>query len=74
MKSFNNLKSIEEVADYLKISVELVMKFIDSGIVKTVIESSHLKLNQYNFRRLCHAIELYEQCFPYEVIENALNN
>ena len=74
MKSFNNLKSIEEVADYLKISVELVMKFIDSGIVKTVIESSHLKLNQYNFRRLCHAIELHEQCFPYEVIENTLNN
>ncbi len=74
MTSFENLTSIQEAAAYLKISEELVMKFIRNGIIKAVVERSHTKINQYNFRRLSLAIELHEKCLPPETIEYRLNN
>lgn len=74
MNTVSKLTSIEEAAAYLKISEELVLKFIRNGIVKTVVERSHTKLTQYNFRRLSQAIKLHEKCLPPEVIENRLNN
>jgi hypothetical protein len=44
MKTYEKLRSVEKVAEYLKIGEELVMKFIMSGIVKAVAERSHPKL------------------------------
>ena len=74
MNSLENLTSVQEAAAFLKISEELVMKFIRNGIVKAIVDHSHTKLNQYNFRRLSVAVELHEKCLPPEVIEYQLNN
>jgi hypothetical protein len=69
MNSFENLTPIQKAVSYLKISEELVMKFIKNGIVKAIVKCSNTKLNQYNFRRLSLAVELHEKCLPPEVIE-----
>ena len=74
MNSLENLTSVQEAAAYLKISKELVMKFIRTGIVKSIGKCSHTKLNQYNIRRLSLAVELHEKCLPPDVIEYQLNN
>jgi len=74
MKSLDVLISVQEAAAYFKISEELVMKFIRTGIVKAIVECSNTKLTQYNIRRLGQAIELHEQCLPLEIIEYRLNN
>lgn len=74
MKSFENLTSIQDAASSLKISEELIMKFIKNGIVKAIVKRSNTKLTQYNLRRLSQAIELHEQCLPSEMIEFKLNN
>ena len=74
MNSLENLTSIKEAASSLKISEELVMKFIRNGIVKAIVEHSHTKLTMYNFRRLSLAIDLHEKCLPPEAIEYRLNN
>lgn len=74
MKSFENFTSVQEAADCLKISEELVMKFIQNGIIKAVVDHSHTKINKYNFRRLTQAIELHEKCLPPDAIEYKLNN
>jgi hypothetical protein len=74
MKSFENLTSVQEAASRLKISEELVMKFIKNGIVKAIVKRSNTKLTQYNLRRLNQAIRLHEQCLPSEIIEYKLNN
>lgn len=74
MNSSGNLLSIEDAAYNLQISEELVLKFIESGIVKPIIESSTMKLTSYNLRRLSRAIQLYEQCFSFDKIELCLNN
>jgi len=74
MKSFENLTSIKDAASRLKISEELVMKFIKNGIVKAIVKCSNTKLTQYNLRRLSQVIKLHEQCLPSEMIEFKLNN
>ena len=74
MNSLENLTSVQEAAAYLKISEELVMKFIRNGIVKAIGKCSRTKLNQYNIRRLSLAVELHEKCLPPDVIEYQLNN
>ena len=74
MNSMKDLISIEEAAASLKISKELVMKFITNGIVKAIVGDSNTKLTHYSIRRLEQAIELHEQCLSPEIIEYRLNN
>ena len=74
MKPFNDLISVQEAAAHLKISEELVMKFIKNGIIKAIAGGSNAKLTQYSIRRLGQAIELHEQCLPTDIIEYRLNN
>ncbi len=74
MLSTKKLLSIEDAAHNLQITEELVLKFVRSGIVKPIVDSSTLKLTGYNLRRLSQAIDLYEQCLTLENIEVRLNN
>jgi len=70
----SQLTSLEEAANFLEISVSLVNKFLNLGLVQTVDSGSYRMLTPYGFRRLRRVIDLYEKSYSTETIEAALNH
>ena len=69
-----NMYTIPEAAFNLGISIELVTKFINLGLVTPVKDGKALKLTSYNFRRLLRAVDLYEKSYSPENIEALINH
>lgn len=73
----NNMElySINEAADTVAISADLVDKFITLGLIKTIKDGNSDMLTSYGVRRLSKLVELYESSsFCTENIERALIN
>jgi len=70
----SRLKSLAEAANSLEISLSLVNKFINLGLVKTVKNGNYLMLTPYGFRRLSRIVELYEKSYSTDNIEAVLNH
>ncbi len=68
------LISIADAANSLKVSEALVDKFIKMGLVSTIKDGHFFKLTPYGIRRLTRIVNMYEQSFSTERIENALNH
>jgi hypothetical protein len=73
MKHFG-LTSLTEAAQSLEISISLVNKFINLGLVNTVKDGNFKMLTPYGFRRLSRVIDLYEKSYSPDSIEAALNH
>ncbi|KAA3611132.1 MAG: hypothetical protein D8M58_14250 [Calditrichaeota bacterium] len=68
------LISISDAANSLQVSEALVDKFIKLGLVKTIQDGRLPKLTPYGIRRLTRIVDMYDQSFSTEKIENALNH
>ena len=69
-----NYYTINEAAQELAISKDLVDKFINRGWIIPVEEGKRRKLTPYALRRLNQIVALYEQSYSFEKIENILNH
>ena len=72
--SNSGLTSLADAANSLEISVSLVNKFINLGLVKTVKNGNFKMLTPYGFRRLCRVMDLYEKSYSPDSIEAVLNH
>jgi len=70
----SQLISVAEAANSLKVSEELVDKFIKLGLVKTIKDGHLTRLTPYGIRRLSRIVALYDQSISPEKIENLLNH
>ncbi len=69
-----NLYTLNEAADQLAVSQDLVNKFINRGWIVPVEDGKRQKLTPYAFRRLNRIIDLYERSYSLERIETLLNH
>ncbi len=69
-----NLYTLNEAADQLAVSQDLVAKFISRGWIVPVEDGKRQKLTPYAFRRLNRIIDLYERSYSLERIETLLNH
>ncbi len=69
-----NLYTLNEAADQLAVSQDLVAKFINRGWIVPVKDGKGQKLTPYAFRRLNRIIDLYERSYSLERIETLLNH
>lgn len=70
----SNLYSLNEAAMNLGISLDLVYKFIQMGLITAVNDGQAPKLTSYNMRRLIRVIDLYEKSYSPDRIEFMINN
>ena len=70
----SRLTSLADAANSLEISVSLVNKFVNLGLVNTVKNGSFKMLTPYGFRRLSRVIDLYEKSYSPDGIEAVLNH
>jgi len=70
----SGLTSLTDAAQSLEISISLVNKFINMGLVNTVKDGNFKMLTPYGFRRLSRVIDLYEKSYSPDSIEAALNH
>ncbi len=68
------LISITDAANTLKVSEALVDKFIKLGLVSTIQDGFSTKLTPYGIRRLTRIVDMYDQSFSTDRIENLLNH
>ena len=73
MQNFQ-LISIADAANSLKVSEALVDKFIKLGLVSTIQDGHFIKLTPYGIRRLTRIVDMYDQSFSTERIEDLLNH
>ena len=66
--------TIQDAANNLGISIDLVEKFIQKGLVFSLQEDSNKILSAYNLRRLRKIVDLYEHSYSLDKIEHILNN
>ncbi|HHM01863.1 MAG TPA: MerR family transcriptional regulator [Caldithrix abyssi] len=74
MMESQNLYTLNEAADQLAVSQDLVAKFISRGWIVPVEDGKRQKLTPYAFRRLNRIIDLYERSYSLERIETLLNH
>lgn len=70
----HTLYTIQDAANNLGISIDLVEKFIQKGLVLPLHGDKSPRLTAYNFRRLREIVNLYEHSYSLDNIENILNN
>ena len=70
----SRLTSLSEAANSLEISLSLVNKFINLGLVKTVKTGNYNMLTPYGFRCLSRIVELYEKSYSTDSIKAVLNH
>ncbi len=68
------LISITDAANTIKVSEALVDKFIKLGLVSTIQDGHSTKLTPYGIRRLLRIVDMYDQSFSTDRIENLLNH
>lgn len=71
---YSETYSIPEVANDLKLSEDLIKKFIKKGLIIPVNDGLALKLTRYNIRRLLKIVDLYEKSFSTDSIEYIINH
>lgn len=71
---YSETYSIAEVATDLKLSEDLIKKFIKKGLIVPVNDGLYPKLTRYNIRRLLKIVDLYEKSFSTDSIEYIINH
>ena len=71
---YSETYSIQEVANDLEVSEDLIKKFIKKGLIIPVNDGLSLKLTRYNIRRLLKVVDLYEKSFSTDSIEYIINH
>ena len=71
---YSETYSIAEVAKDLKLSEDLIKKFIKKGLIIPVNDGLSPKLTRYNIRRLLKVVDLYEKSFSTDSIEYIINH
>ncbi len=66
--------TLEQAANNLGISIDLVEKFIKKGLVIPLQNDRALILTDYNLRQIERAATLYENSCSFDRIEHYLNN
>jgi predicted DNA-binding protein YlxM (UPF0122 family) len=71
---YSETYSIQEVANDLEVSEDLIKKFIKKGLIIPVNDGLSPKLTRYNIRRLLKVVDLYEKSFSTDSIEYIINH
>ncbi len=69
----SELYGLNEVAQQLGVSTEVVKRFIRMGLVFPA-SKNNMKFTRYGVRRLQRVLDLYEKSYPLDRIETILNH